>query len=85
MTTATVVMYSGILLSNSLAWYDMRKFTASALREFGVGKKIMEERIIEEAEIMKERIASLEGAFHPRDIIHHAVSQIVAWIVFGQR
>ena len=85
MTMVTVMMYSGIIFSNGPGWYDMRKFVATAMREFGVGKKIMEERIIEQAEIMKGRIESLEGAFCPRHLIQHAVSQIVAWIVFGQR
>ena len=84
-TVIIIIMFSGIALSNGRASHDIRKFTAAAMRKFGVGTKIMEERIIEEAEIMKGRIASLEGAFCPRDIIHHAVSQIVAWIVFNQR
>ena len=63
----------------------MRKFTAATMREFGVGKKLMEERILEETEVIKGRMERLQTAFFPRDILLYAVSNIISWIIFGQR
>uniref|UniRef100_A0A8C5IRW4 Cytochrome P450 2K1-like n=1 Tax=Junco hyemalis TaxID=40217 RepID=A0A8C5IRW4_JUNHY len=64
----------------------MRRFTLTALRDFGMGKKAIEDRIVEEYGHLAESIASQEG--NPIDaskIINAAVANIIVSILLGKR
>ncbi|XP_042295120.1 cytochrome P450 2G1-like [Sceloporus undulatus] len=76
----------GIGSSNGERWRELRHFCQSALRNFGVGKRSMEERIQEEAEFLVEALRKTEGrSFDPTLCLSHAVSNIICSIVFGHR
>lgn len=46
-------------------WKELRKFTLSTLRNFGMGKKSLEERVTEEAGFLCSAVNSEEGLSHP--------------------
>ncbi|XP_052410827.1 cytochrome P450 2K1-like isoform X2 [Carassius gibelio] len=76
----------GILFSNGENWKEMRRFALSNLRDFGMGKRGSEERIIEEIQYLKGEFDKLEGKpFDTTQPVNYAVSNIISSIVYGSR
>ncbi|PIO36112.1 hypothetical protein AB205_0174070, partial [Aquarana catesbeiana] len=64
----------------------MRRFTLSTLRNFGMGKRSLEERVQEEAKCLAEEFRKKEGAqFDPTFLLSLAVSNITCSIFFNER
>ncbi|KAM9305502.1 cytochrome P450 2K4-like [Gastrophryne carolinensis] len=55
----------GIIFSNGQSWKDLRRFTLSALRDFGMGKKIVETKIQDELLPLIERLKSYNESWTP--------------------
>ncbi|XP_032094913.1 cytochrome P450 2C15-like [Thamnophis elegans] len=67
-------------------WRELRHFTLSTLRDFGMGKKRMSERVQEEALCLVEEMATKKGKpFDPRRNVTSAVSNVIYAVVFGNR
>ncbi|XP_078690956.1 cytochrome P450 2U1-like [Branchiostoma floridae x Branchiostoma belcheri] len=67
-------------------WAERRRFALSALRQFGMGRRSAEGRILEETVVLCAAIRSLEGA--PANISHllcNAVCNIICSMSFGKR
>uniref|UniRef100_A0A8P4KLN9 Cytochrome P450 2K1 n=1 Tax=Dicentrarchus labrax TaxID=13489 RepID=A0A8P4KLN9_DICLA len=76
----------GILFSNGDSWKEMRRFALTTLRDFGMGKRISEGRIIEECRYLIEEFEQYEGkAFNNTKAISYATSNIISAIMFGKR
>uniref|UniRef100_A0A8C6JUM2 unspecific monooxygenase n=2 Tax=Melopsittacus undulatus TaxID=13146 RepID=A0A8C6JUM2_MELUD len=81
-----ILKSTGILTSNGEIWKQLRRFALTTLRDFGMGKRSIEERIQEEAHFLVERIRNThEKPFNPGRFLTHAVSNIICSIVFGDR
>lgn len=52
---------SGIVFSRGENWKVMRRFTLTALRDFGMGKRAIEDRIVEEYGYLADIIGSQDG------------------------
>ncbi|ESO99585.1 hypothetical protein LOTGIDRAFT_201270 [Lottia gigantea] len=77
---------SGVFWTNGQRWKDLRRFTLTTLRDFGVGKKSLEERILDEFTYICNIIDSKKGhAFNPKFIFANGVANIICTIVFGER
>ncbi|XP_048057707.1 cytochrome P450 2K1-like isoform X1 [Megalobrama amblycephala] len=76
----------GILFSNGENWKEMRRFALSNLRDFGMGKRGSEDKIIEEIQYLKGEFDKFKGkAFDTTQPVNYAVSNIISSIVYGSR
>ncbi|XP_063077126.1 cytochrome P450 2K1-like isoform X2 [Engraulis encrasicolus] len=76
----------GIIFSNGENWREMRRFALTNLRNFGMGKKMGEEKIIEEAQHLIRVLENLKGAqFDTTQPLNYAASNVISAIVYGSR
>ncbi|XP_055487064.1 cytochrome P450 2K3-like isoform X2 [Leucoraja erinacea] len=58
----------GIVFGHGESWKQMRRFTMSTLRDFGMGKKSIEDKIIEETHFLVKMFESYEGDLKKVDL-----------------
>ncbi|XP_040204257.1 cytochrome P450 2K6-like [Rana temporaria] len=76
----------GVPFSHGENWRIMRRFTLRKLRDFGMGKKTIEDRIVEECGFFTKELELLEGK--PEDLAsktNFAIGNIIISIIFGHR
>ena len=56
--------FTGILFPNGDNWKEMRRFALSNLRDYGMGKKIAEEKILEECQYLIEVFEKHKGRYY---------------------
>ncbi|XP_029442559.1 cytochrome P450 2D17-like [Rhinatrema bivittatum] len=73
-----------VMMKYGHAWKDLRRFSMSTLRDFGLGKKTLEERVMEEAKYLCSMFEAKEGQpFDARYLLHDSVSKVIASMTFG--
>ncbi|KAG9269332.1 cytochrome P450 2B4 [Astyanax mexicanus] len=78
--------YGIVMATYGNSWRQQRRFALHTLRDFGLGKKSVEERVAEEARYLIKEMLKQEGkAFYPSHPIMNSVSNIICSIVFGDR
>ncbi|XP_023204049.1 cytochrome P450 2K1-like isoform X2 [Xiphophorus maculatus] len=76
----------GVIWNNGDAWKEMRRFSLTNLRDFGMGKKVCEDKIIEESQHLIEVFKKHKGkAFDTSQSLGYAVSNIICSMVYGSR
>ncbi|XP_069832036.1 cytochrome P450 2K4-like [Dendropsophus ebraccatus] len=76
----------GVPFSHGENWKAMRRFTLSKLRDFGMGKRTIEDRIVEECGFIIKLLESLEGK--PTNLTrktNFAIGNIIISIILGHR
>ncbi|XP_053314629.1 cytochrome P450 2K1-like [Spea bombifrons] len=76
----------GIPFSRGDNWKEMRRFTLSTLRDFGMGRRTIEDKIIEECGCLIKELELEKG--NPTDlriIVNVAIGNIITSIVLGHR
>ncbi|XP_006900969.1 PREDICTED: cytochrome P450 2F3-like [Elephantulus edwardii] len=77
---------NGIAFSNGERWKALRRFSVQILRNFGMGKRSIEERIIEEGRFLLAELRKTEGEpFDPKYVLSRSVSNIICSVIFGSR
>ncbi|XP_075122782.1 cytochrome P450 2J2-like [Leptodactylus fuscus] len=76
----------GIIVATGQNWKLQRRLSIKIMRNLGLGKKVLEWRIKEEARYLLDVFLSTEGsAFDPKDCVTNAVSNVVTSISFGHK
>ncbi|XP_041858959.1 cytochrome P450 2K1-like isoform X1 [Melanotaenia boesemani] len=76
----------GILFANGDSWKEMRRFALATLRDFGMGKRVAEEKILEECGHLIQTFEKHDGKpFDTTCPINYAASNIISSIVYGSR
>ncbi|XP_054247361.1 cytochrome P450 2K4-like [Indicator indicator] len=77
---------NGLAFSHGEVWKTMRRFTLSTLRDFGMGKRTIEIRVLEEVNSLIKYFQSYHGKpFDTKMILNNAVSNVICSILFGER
>nr|XP_009674369.1 PREDICTED: cytochrome P450 2K1-like [Struthio camelus australis] len=81
-----IVKGNGILFSSGENWKVMRRFTLTTLRDFGMGKKAIEDFIVEETGHLADAIESHKGKpLEMTMMLNAAVSNVIMSILLGKR
>ncbi|XP_072515668.1 cytochrome P450 2D15-like [Salminus brasiliensis] len=77
----------GLIMANyGPVWKEHRRFALTTMKNFGLGKQSMEERILEETLNICQHLESSSGKLlDPQPLIHSAASNIVSSMLFGTR
>nr|XP_060641543.1 cytochrome P450 2K4-like isoform X1 [Anolis sagrei ordinatus] len=76
----------GITFSHGENWKVMRRFTLSTLRDYGMGKRTIEDKIVEECNVLTKKLESYKGKpLETTAIMNAAVANIIVAILLGRR
>ncbi|XP_027897294.1 cytochrome P450 2K4-like [Xiphophorus couchianus] len=82
---ADLAKHRGILFSNGETWKEMRRFALSTLKDFGMGKRVAEEKILECGHLIQVFESYKGKPFNTSCPTNNATSNIISSIVFGSR
>uniref|UniRef100_A0A8C0XA41 Cytochrome P450 2E1 n=1 Tax=Castor canadensis TaxID=51338 RepID=A0A8C0XA41_CASCN len=76
----------GVIFNNGPTWRDVRRFSLTTLRDYGMGKQGNEARIQREAYFLVEELRKTQGQpFDPTFLIGCAPFNVIADILFNRR
>nr|XP_015213240.1 PREDICTED: cytochrome P450 2K1-like [Lepisosteus oculatus]XP_015213243.1 PREDICTED: cytochrome P450 2K1-like [Lepisosteus oculatus]XP_015213246.1 PREDICTED: cytochrome P450 2K1-like [Lepisosteus oculatus] len=77
---------NGIIFGHGESWKAVRRFTLSTLRDLGMGKRTIEDKIIEECDYLVKTFGDQNGQpFQTLLFLNAATSNIIVSIIMGHR
>ncbi|XP_061101010.1 cytochrome P450 2F2-like isoform X2 [Conger conger] len=77
---------TGIIMTDGSMWKEHRRFTLTTLRNFGMGKHTMEERILGEISYIASQLEKNAGKpTDPQTLLHKATFNVICMVLFGTR
>ncbi|XP_077997840.1 cytochrome P450 2F3-like [Glandiceps talaboti] len=76
----------GVVFANGEAWKSKRRVILKNLRAFGMGKAMMERKILDESCHLLREFGNNQGiAFNPADMTSNAVFNVICSVIVGER
>ncbi|KAL1771550.1 cytochrome P450 2K1-like [Sigmodon hispidus] len=76
----------GIVFAHGENWKTMRRFSLTTLRNFGMGKQIIEDTIIEECQHLIQNFESYQGkSFEIKKVLNASVANVIVSMLLGKR
>lgn len=75
--SVSLFSFSGVIFSDGENWKVMRRFTLTTLRDFGMGKKAIEDRVVEEYGCLADTIEAQKGGGSLTFITHSFSSSLL--------
>ncbi|XP_053118960.1 cytochrome P450 2C19-like isoform X4 [Hemicordylus capensis] len=76
----------GIFMNSGEGWVQLYRFSLTTLRNLGMGKKSIEERILEEVKHLEKELQARNGQpFNPAFFLSSATCNVISHILFGVR
>ncbi|XP_072286900.1 cytochrome P450 2B19-like [Pyxicephalus adspersus] len=67
-------------------WKELRRFSLSTMRDFGLGKKSIEECILEESQCLVAELKKINASFlNPQQFFIKVAGSVIYYIMFGHR
>ncbi|XP_031417503.1 cytochrome P450 2F2-like [Clupea harengus] len=87
MLISHITQCKGVILADyGPKWQEHRRFALTTLRNFGMGKRTMEEKILEETRHICAELEKHAGkSMDPQYLFHYAASDIICSVIFGSR
>ncbi|XP_414762.4 cytochrome P450 2W1 isoform X1 [Gallus gallus] len=76
---------NGVFFSSQELWKTTRRFTLAVMRDLGMGKRLAEERMLEELQFLIELIKSFQGGPFRLRLLNAAPTNITFAMLFGRR
>ena len=81
-----IIYYTGLTCNSGHPWKTLRRFALQALRDFGVGKLTLEERIREEIAVIADILRDSNGTpLRIKPYLLSAATNIICSVMFGAR
>ncbi|KAK7796922.1 hypothetical protein U0070_011431, partial [Myodes glareolus] len=81
-----IVQTYGVVFASGERWKTLRRFSLATMKNFGMGKRSVEEQIQEEARRLVEELRKSQGApLDPTFLFQCITANIICSIVFGER
>uniref|UniRef100_A0A3P8ZYU8 Uncharacterized protein n=1 Tax=Esox lucius TaxID=8010 RepID=A0A3P8ZYU8_ESOLU len=82
----TITQGYGVLVSSGKRWKDLRRISLMTLKNFGMGRRTIEQRIQEEAKFLIKAIHEYrDSVVNPKKMICNSIGNVISSIVFGHR
>ncbi|KAM9631638.1 LOW QUALITY PROTEIN: cytochrome P450 2B11-like [Trichechus inunguis] len=76
---------TGVAFASGKPWKVLCQFSVATMKDFGMGKQSIEERIREEAKCLVEELRKTQGAYLDPTILFHSITvNIICSIIFGE-